>query len=103
MDLREYQKEIVKIVKIYSKTQNINLNKDFALKKLFEEVGEFSQAVLISEGQARKKKRRTAKENKKELSKELADVLGLVFFNAEVHNIDLTEAFETKWFKYRGK
>ena len=95
-NLKDYQKEIVDIIRRYAEINDINLTTDYALKKLCEEVGEFSQALLISENQVNKKKIKPAEENKAELANELVDVLSMAFLNAELHDIDLTEAIERK-------
>ena len=81
----------------YGKQYNITIDQDFALLKLYEEVGELSQAVLIHRKKSRPEKHLAEEISKEEVAKELADVLGMVMVNAHVMNIDLEEAITKKW------
>lgn len=47
MDFKELQQKVVKNALEYGERHNLKIDEDFALIKLFEEVGEFAQAVLI--------------------------------------------------------
>jgi len=47
MDFKEIQQKIIQNTKNYSKEYNVKIDEDFALLKLYEEVGELAQAVLI--------------------------------------------------------
>jgi len=97
MDFKEFQEKIVENAINYGKKYNINIDEDFALLKLYEEVGEFSQAVLIHRKKSRPEKYVLEEESKKQLAKELADVLGMVVVNAHLLNIDLEKAVNEKW------
>lgn len=89
----------------YCKVYNIKLDKDFAFYKLIEEIGEFSQSRLISEKKSRseKFKNQSEEELKNLQAKELADILGMVFVNAKILNIDLEKSINEKWFKWLEK
>lgn len=87
----------------YGERHNIRIDEEFAMIKLFEEVGEFAQAVLIH-----KKKCRTVKVvdeavSKKELGRELADVVGMAIVNADLLGIDLEDAIDKKWINKEKK
>lgn len=97
MEFKEIQQKIIKTADDYSKEYNVKIDEDFALLKLYEEVGEFAQAVLIHKKKSRPEKHLPEQESKKELAKELADIIGLVVVNAHLLNIDLEEAIYKKW------
>jgi len=91
------QQKVIKNAKNYSKAYNIKIDEDFALFKLYEEVGELAQAVLIHRRKSRPEKYLPKQASKRELAKELADILGMVIINANLFNIDLEEAINKKW------
>lgn len=97
MDFKDVEKEIIKTFENYSQECNIKINKNFVLMKLYEEIGEFTQAVLIHENKCRPEKFLSKEKSKKELAKELADVVGMAIVCANVFNIDLEEAIDKKW------
>ena len=97
MDFKEVEKKVVENALNYGKQYNITIDQDFALLKLYEEVGELSQAVLIHRKKSRPEKHLAEERSKEEVAKELADVLGMVMVNAHVMNIDLEEAITKKW------
>lgn len=99
MDFKELQKKVVENVIKYGERYNIKIDEDFALLKLYEEVGELSQAVLIHRKKSRPEKHVSEEESKKEIAKELADVLGMLIVNAHLLNIDLEDAICKKWIK----
>lgn len=81
----------------YGKKHNIRIDENFALLKLYEEVGELAQAVLIHRKQSRPEKHVSPEISKKELAKELADIVGMAIVNAHLLGIDLEEAIDKKW------
>ena len=99
MEFKDIQQKVVKNAIEYGKKYNIKIDKDFALIKLYEEVGEFSQAVLIHKKKSRPEKYVSEDVSKKELAKELADVVGMAMVNAHLFDIDLEEAIDKKWIK----
>ncbi len=97
MDIKEIQTKVVNNVLEYGKKNNIKIDEDFALLKLYEEVGEFAQAILIHRKKCRKEKYVSEEVSKKELAKELADVMGMVMVNAHLLKIDLADSIDKKW------
>jgi len=87
----------------YGKKYNIEIDEDFALFKLYEEVGELAQFVLIHRKKCRPEKYMSEEKSKKELAQELADVLGMVMVNAHLLDIDLEEAINKKWINKEKK
>lgn len=97
MDFKQIQDKVVKNAVEYGKKYNVKIDEDFALLKLYEEVGEFTQAVLIHRKKCRPEKYVSEEISKKELAKELSDVMGTVIINAHLLGIDLIEAIDKKW------
>ena len=97
MDFKELQQKVVKTALDYGIRHDLQIDKDFAIIKLFEEVGELAQAILIHEKKCRKSKIVPEDASKKELAKELADVVGLAILNAHLLDIDLEDAIDKKW------
>jgi NTP pyrophosphatase (non-canonical NTP hydrolase) len=97
MDFKDLQKAVVQNAINYGKKYNVLIDEDFALLKLYEEVGELAQAVLIHRKKSRPEKHLPEELSKKELAKELADVVGIAIVNAHLLGIDLEEAIEKKW------
>lgn len=91
------QQKIVKSAEDYGVRHNLKIDKYFVFAKLFEEVGEFAQAMLIHQKKCRKKKLVSEDASKKELAKELSDVFGFVLLNAHLLDIDLEDALDKKW------
>lgn len=103
MEFKELQNKAVENALKYGEEYNIDVDEDFGLLKLYEEVGEFAQAILVHRKKSRPEKY-ISKENAKEnLSKELADVLGMVMVNAHLLDIDLEKAMKEKGWIDREK
>ena len=103
MDFKELQTKVIKNAERYCKKYNIKLDEDFALFKLYEEVGELAQDVLIHRKKCRSEKYLSEEKSKEELAKELADVLGMIIAVAYLFNIDLEEAINKKWINKKSK
>ena len=72
MEFKELQEKIIKKGDDYGKRYNIKIDEDFALFKLYEEVGELAQAVLVHRKKCRPEKYVSQEHAKKELAKEFA-------------------------------
>ncbi len=97
MQFKELQKDVIKVAEKYSKKNKIKIDKDFALLKLYEEVGELTQDILVAKKKSRPEKFVSAKKSKENIAKEMADVLGILIINAYLWNIDLEQAIKNKW------
>ena len=97
MDFQEMQKKVVENAINYGKKYNVEIDEDFALLKLYEEVGELAQSVLIHKRKCRPEKYVSKEKSKEEVAQELADVLGMVIVNAHFLDIDLEKAIYRKW------
>jgi NTP pyrophosphatase (non-canonical NTP hydrolase) len=97
MELKKLQTQVSEIFFVYLKEHKIKNNDDYLLVKLGEEVGELMQAYLIHKKQCRPVKLAKAAETKKNLAKELSDVLCLVLVISKAMNVDIEEAVQKKW------
>ena len=97
MDFKELQDKVVQNAVNYGKKYNVQIDEDFALLKLYEEVGELAQAILIHRKKCRPEKYVPEDVSRNELAKELADVVGVAVVNAHLLGIDLEDAIEKKW------
>lgn len=101
MTLKKLQEGIIKVARTYCERYGVAVDQDLAVLKLYEEVGEFAQAVLIHRRKCRPEKYVTDQESKKMLADELADIVGLAMINAHLFEIDLEKAIEEKWLSER--
>lgn len=97
MDFGDLQNKVAKNAENYGEKYGVVIDEDFSLLKLFEEVGELSQAVLIHRKKCRPEKFVSEEESKRNVAKEMADVVGMVIVAARLMDIDLEEAIEKKW------
>jgi len=97
MEFKEIQKKVIENTINYGKKYNVEIDEDFALFKLYEEVGELAQSVLIHRKKCRPEKYIPKEKSKEELAQELADVLGMIMVNAHLLDIDLEKAITKKW------
>lgn len=100
MEFKELQEKVIKVEKKYCKLNNIEIDQEFALNKLYEEVGEFAQAWLIHRKKCRPVKIVSDQKSKDMLAEEIADIIGIAIVNAYLLDINLDKAMEDKWFKY---
>ena len=99
MTFDEMQDGILEVSKIYGKRFNVDIDQDFAILKLYEEVGEYAQAVLIHRKKSKPEKYKSENETKEMLGEELADIIGMAVVNADLFGIDLKKAIQDKWLK----
>lgn len=97
MTFDEIQNGILNVAKVYGERFNIDIDQDFAILKLYEEVGEYAQAVLIHRKKSKPKKQKSEDETIKILGEELADIIGMAVVNADLFGIDLKQAIQKKW------
>jgi len=97
MEIKQLQKKASKVFLGNLKRDKIKVSDDYLLIKLTEELGEFAQSYIVHKKRCRPEKYLSAKVSKKELSKELSDVLGLILVIAENLGIDVEEALVKKW------
>jgi NTP pyrophosphatase (non-canonical NTP hydrolase) len=97
MELKQLQDKTSKVFLSNLKRDKIKASEDYLILKLAEELGEFVQSYLVHKKRCRPTKYLSIQKSKRELSKELADVMGLVLIIAKISKIDLEEAVIKKW------
>ncbi len=97
MNFQELQNKAVANAFAYGQKYQIEVDQDFALLKLYEEVGEYAQAILIHRKKSRPEKHLPEEQSKEKLARELADVVGVAMVNAHLFGLDLEKALQDKW------
>ncbi|MBT5503795.1 hypothetical protein HN858_02720 [Candidatus Falkowbacteria bacterium] len=97
MEIKELQNKASKVFLDNLKRDKIKVCDDYLVLKLTEELGEFVQSYIVHKKRCRPEKYLSSQKSKRELSKELSDVLGLILVIAKNLNIDVEEALVKKW------
>ena len=97
MTFDEIKNGILEVARVYGERFNVNIDQDFAILKLYEEVGEYAQAVLIHRKKSKPEKFKSESETKEKLGEELSDIIGLAIVNADLFGIDLEKTIKQKW------
>lgn len=97
MELKQLQDKSSKVFLNNLKRDHIEASQDYLIIKLTEELGEFTQSFLVHKKRCRPAKYISTQKSKRELSKELADVLGIIFVIAKTMKIDIEKALIKKW------
>ncbi|MFH1456345.1 MAG: hypothetical protein ABIF40_05350 [archaeon] len=97
MEFKQLQDKITKIFLANLKRDKIKVTNDYLMLKITEELGEFVQSYIIHKRECRPEKYLSSEKSKKEMAKELADVIGLAFVISSSLKIDLEEALIKKW------
>jgi NTP pyrophosphatase (non-canonical NTP hydrolase) len=99
MDLNTLADRIEKLSAQYADVYGIERDGSWALLKLTEEVGELAQAHLTATGQSRDRGG-DADSDRRKLSDELGDTIGMCLVYARQMGIDPEVAVADKWFQY---
>ena len=91
MKLTDLQADVLRISDIYAREHSIDRDRDWALLKLQEELGELTAEHLRMSGRAR------GAADPKALADEAADVLGMLITYCDRAGIDLERAMQDKW------
>ena len=94
MDLNDLTASVLRISDIYAREHAIDRDRDWALLKLQEELGELTAEHLRLSGRARGAADRQA------LADEAADVLGMLLIYCARASVDLEAAMQRKWLKW---
>ena len=100
MKFTELCEKVLEVYDRYAAENDIQVNDDYAVLKLIEEVGEFSQAVIIRRGMCRAEKRVSPAKAKAAVAAELSDILGLTILCADRMGVDLQGAIRDKWLHF---
>ena len=94
MDLKDLQADVLRISDIYAAEHNIDRDRDWALLKLQEELGELTAEHLRLTGRSR------GTPDAQALGDEAADVLGMLLIYCARAGVDLDQAMQRKWLKW---
>ena len=94
MDLKGLQADVLRISDIYAAEHDIDRDRDWALLKLQEELGELTAEHLRLTNRAR------GAPDAQALGDEAADVMGMLLIYCARSGIDLEEAMQRKWLKW---
>ena len=94
MDLKGLQADVLRISDIYAAEHDIDRDRDWALLKLQEELGELTAEHLRLTGRAR------GTPDAQALGDEAADVLGMLLIYCAPAGVDLDQAMQRKWLKW---
>ncbi len=97
MELKQLQNKASKVFLNNLRRDNIEASDDYLILKITEELGELIQSYLVYKKRCRPGKYLPIQKSKREVSKELADVLGIIFVIAKTLKIDVEEALVKKW------
>jgi len=99
VELADAQREVETISRVYARLHGIERTDDWAVLKLGEEVGELTRAYLAATGRSRHQGEPA--ELADALRDEVADVLGMLMIVAHRLGVDLDEAVERKWLRWK--
>ena len=91
MHLKTLQADVLRISDIYAREHAIDRDRDWALLKLQEELGELTAEHLRMSGRAR------GAADAGKLGDEAADVLGMLLIYCDRAGVDLERAMQRKW------
>jgi NTP pyrophosphatase (non-canonical NTP hydrolase) len=94
MNFKDLKADVLRISDIYAREHSIDRDRDWALLKLQEELGELTKEHLNLSGRAR------GKPDAEALADEAADVLGMLLIYCERAGIDIEAAMQRKWLKW---
>jgi NTP pyrophosphatase (non-canonical NTP hydrolase) len=94
MDLADLRAAVLRISDIYAAEHGIDRDRDWALLKLQEELGELTAEHLRMSGRAR------GVADPQALGDEAADVLGMLLIYCDRAGIDLETAMQRKWLSW---
>ena len=94
MKIADLKADVLRISDIYAREHSIDRDRDWALLKLQEELGELTKEHLNLSGRTR------GKPDAEALADEAADVLGMLLIYCERAGIDIEGAMQRKWLKW---
>ncbi|HBI19255.1 MULTISPECIES: phosphoribosyl-ATP pyrophosphohydrolase [unclassified Brevundimonas] len=94
MNVKDLQADVLRISDIYAAEHDIDRDRDWAMLKLQEELGELTAEHLRLTGRAR------GAPDTHALGDEAADVLGMLLIYCARSGVDLEQAIQRKWLKW---
>ena len=97
LDLKALQADVLRISDIYAGKYGIERDRDWALLKMQEELGELTAEHLRMSGRAR------GAADADKLGDEAADVLGMLLIYCDRAGVDIEQAMQRKWLHWLEK
>ncbi len=97
MNLSDLTASVLRISDIYAREHAIDRDRDWALLKLQEELGELTAEHLRMSGRAR------GAADAGKLGDEAADVLGMLLIYCQMAGVDIEQAMQRKWLHWLEK
>ena len=97
MTLSDLSASVLRISDIYAREHGIERDRDWALLKMQEELGELTAEHLRMSGRAR------GAADADKLGDEAADVLGMLLVYCDRAGIDIEQAMQRKWLHWLEK
>ena len=94
MNIKDLQDAVLRISDKYAREHSIDRDRDWAILKLQEELGELTQEHLRLTSRAR------GTANPQAQADEAADVLGMLLIYCHMSGIDIEDAMERKWLSW---
>ena len=94
LDLKALQDDVLRISDMYAREHSIERDRDWALLKLQEELGELTAEHLRLSGRAR------GEPDAAKLADEAADVLGMLLIYCDRAGVDIEAAMRNKWLRW---
>ncbi len=94
MNVKDLQADVLRISDIYAAEHDIDRDRDWAMLKLQEELGELTAEHLRLTGRAR------GAPDTHALGDEATDVLGMLLIYCARSGVDLEQAIQRKWLKW---
>ena len=94
MNLADLSTSVLRISDIYAREHGIDRDRDWALLKLQEELGELTAEHLRMSGRAR------GQADAGKLGDEAADVLGMLLIYCDRAGVDIEAAMRNKWLRW---
>ena len=94
MHLKSLQADVLRISDIYAREHAIERDRDWALLKLQEELGELTAEHLRLSSRAR------GQADAQKLADEAADVLGMLLIYCDRAGVDIEAAMRNKWLRW---
>jgi Predicted pyrophosphatase len=91
LTLSDLTASVLRISDIYAREHSIDRDRDWALLKLQEELGELTAEHLRMSGRAR------GAADAGKLGDEAADVLGMLLIYCQMAGVDIEQAMQRKW------
>jgi NTP pyrophosphatase (non-canonical NTP hydrolase) len=96
MNFKDLSRIVANSVREYSKKNNFIIDENFALLKIYDDVGELSQAILINKKGGAIASGISENDSYRELSRKLADLMSMMMVLADIYHVDVEKEIGEK-------